>query len=706
MTDIINSFLPTLEHLGALGYGVVFLVAFLESIALVGSIIPGSSVVIFAGVLAAKGYFGFFDLIWFVALGAILGDSISYYLGTKGTKFFRNQNRFLRLSHLERGKIFFARHGPKSLFLGRFIAPVRAIVPFIAGLSFMNQRLFLFWNVLGGFAWAIVNISLGYFFGGVLNSVESEVSRAGLLVILVVVGVLLIWILVKKSGPLLVFIKETFSFWEQKISTHPRSVAFAKRHPYLVGLVKQRFIKTQFTGLPLTSLSLLFVYVLVLFLGIIQEVVVSDSIVSMDLRFANLLFVFRDADLVQFFLWITVLGKWQVVLYFGIISSILLWLWRKQLYIIPLWVVVFGSQAVNFFGKITIHRPRPDVAFYAEKSFSFPSGHATIALAFYGFLAYILWQHYRESWKKRTNILFFAAVIIFGIGFSRLYLGVHFFSDVWGGYLLGLLWLLIGISVSEWLIATEKAEPKPFLMSPLKLRVISGILIVSMAAVYIAVASQYKPIHKIVSSEKTEVISGDVFKAFSHHELPYTTETLLGNVQGPINTIVVADDAQHLVSAMTKAGWFHADVFTAISATAFLEAAFTNTQYPTAPLSSLFWNNKTYDLGFQKPTESNTVRQRHYVRFWKTNLQTSTGKSVYVASAGFDKNTLDRFSYKRDVAVDSQREYLLAELRKAGVILSSRQEQMTPAMLSALSLAEREFPTDGKLYVVFLNSVE
>ena len=113
--DFIQHLLPTFEHLGIFGYWVAFLAAFLESLAIVGTFIPGAIIVIIFGFLSAEGYFDIGDLIWFVALGAILGDVVSYYLGTKGKMFFKNENKLFRLSHLETGEEFFKKHGQSTL---------------------------------------------------------------------------------------------------------------------------------------------------------------------------------------------------------------------------------------------------------------------------------------------------------------------------------------------------------------------------------------------------------------------------------------------------------------------------------------------------------------------------------------------------------------------------------------------------------------
>lgn len=163
------SLLPSIQQWGIWGYWIFLLVAALESSTFVGIILPGSAIVVIAGLLSAQGFFDIGDMIWFVAMGAIMGDNISYYLGRHAHQFFKKENKIFKLSHVKKGELFFQKHGNKSVFLGRFIGPIRSIVPFIAGLSQMNYWTFLFWNVTSAFIWSATTLGIGYFFGGTLN---------------------------------------------------------------------------------------------------------------------------------------------------------------------------------------------------------------------------------------------------------------------------------------------------------------------------------------------------------------------------------------------------------------------------------------------------------------------------------------------------------------------------------------------------------
>lgn len=129
--------------------------------------------------------------------------------------------------------------------------------------------------------------------------------------------------------------------------------------------------------------------------------------------------------------------------------SALSFLIRKQTKkILPLFISIGGTALTIFLLKNIFGKARPaDEAFYLEKSFSFPSGHAAISIALYGFLFLTIWRHDKHHLKNKTLILL--GLLIFLVGLSRLYLGVHYFSDVLAGYLVGLIWLWLSVAFSK-----------------------------------------------------------------------------------------------------------------------------------------------------------------------------------------------------------------------------------------------------------------
>lgn len=223
------------------------------------------------------------------------------------------------------------------------------------------------------------------------------------------------------------------------------------RHASHIKFLHRRLHPRRFMGLPLTLLSAAFLSALILLLGLVTDVFRSGPIVAVDVRLASRVSVLRRPSLTSFFLLVTFLGAWQITALFVLLVSLLWWLWGRRSSVWPLWLTVLGSQLLSALGKLILHRPRPTglVPLYTEHSSAFPSGHATVAVALYGFLTYFGIRTC-ATWKGKILTFFFGSLLILLIGFSRLYLGVHYVSDVLGGYLVGFLWLLIGISLAEW----------------------------------------------------------------------------------------------------------------------------------------------------------------------------------------------------------------------------------------------------------------
>lgn len=152
-------------------------------------------------------------------------------------------------------------------------------------------------------------------------------------------------------------------------------------------------------------------------------------------------------DLFKFFLTVSFFGNWMFIVPVILIILLVLFIVKKKDYILPFVFTVAGAEIVTFFAKIIFHRPRPIAAMVFEPDFSFPSGHATIAVAFYGYLAYMLINSVNKRYKY--PIIIITAILAALIGYSRLYLQVHYPSDVLAGYFVGAVFLVIGISLRE-----------------------------------------------------------------------------------------------------------------------------------------------------------------------------------------------------------------------------------------------------------------
>lgn len=161
--------------------------------------------------------------------------------------------------------------------------------------------------------------------------------------------------------------------------------------------------------------------------------------------------------LTQFFFYFTELGEWRVVSGLALIFMVYFWVKKEKGKVLGLAVSVAGSAGSVFLLKYLIDRPRPTHSVYLESLASFPSAHAALAMAFYGLLFYFLIQCYSKPCCKRWwGIL--SVLFILLMGFSRLYLGVHYLSDVIAGYLVGLVWLWLGILIEKKICKVGKLQ--------------------------------------------------------------------------------------------------------------------------------------------------------------------------------------------------------------------------------------------------------
>ena len=172
---------------------ITFIISFSESLAIIGSIIPGSVTMTAIGILAGSGIMRIDLTLLFACIGAILGDGVSYILGYILRDRLPTLWPFKRYpSWLEYGKNFFARHGGKSILLGRFVGPLRSIIPVIAGMLHMPKLEFIIANIGSGIAWSIVYVMPGILLGAA--SVQLSTEQATRLFILVLLILAFVWL--------------------------------------------------------------------------------------------------------------------------------------------------------------------------------------------------------------------------------------------------------------------------------------------------------------------------------------------------------------------------------------------------------------------------------------------------------------------------------------------------------------------------------
>lgn len=183
-----------------------------------------------------------------------------------------------------------------------------------------------------------------------------------------------------------------------------------------------------------------------LFARIAEDYLTNDPLARWDVSFARWLAGERNGPAVDFFRVVTLLGSPAAAVVIGAVACVFLYRRRHLVEAALLPVVLGGAELLNLILKLSFHRPRPEVASVHLDTYSFPSGHAMISTAAYGALAYIVCRRLCTT-SGRVALVAGTAAFIALVCFSRLYLGVHYLSDVLGGVAAGGFWLAVSIAL-------------------------------------------------------------------------------------------------------------------------------------------------------------------------------------------------------------------------------------------------------------------
>ena len=620
MPHSLDQLLPSLQSLGVWTYWVIGIFALLEAVVLTGLIVPGSLAVIAGGVLAQRGVIDFFDLAWFVAIGTFLGSEISFRLGQLAARGVGSGRGLSTSSQAARARELLARRGASAVLIGRFLGPISAFVPFAAALARMDRRRFVIWNAVSAALYGLTHPAIGYLSAGALGTLGAAAPRvlafaAGMFGVLA-----LLWYLVGRIRRALPWIVATLQALLTRLLASRPVRRFAARHPRIADLVLARFETAEFYGLTATILSILFLYLLGAYLDSVYDFMRAGDGVALDDRLASLLYVLRDPRLIAVFGWITQFGGWKVVTVLLVGASASLVALRRRELVAGLWITVVGNQITVALLKSFFGRERSLLGYFVETSGSFPSGHAASSVAIWGMLFYLTWRT-----RLLPPLVAAAAAVTtaFLIGLSRLYLIEHYLSDVLNGYLVGALWLTLGIAFCEWRQGQRGAVP----VTRSRLVIASsGVGLAILLAVGIASAVS-KPLNPTVSPQPTTI--ADMQTLFTSGDLPRATETLLGTRRQRIDLVVVAEGPEALAAAMTAAGWHRAPTPGPTRLTRAALTYWTGGAAPAALVFPTFWDGRPNDLGFFKRS---TPGAPLHARFWQSGYRTPDGRPVFVAT--------------------------------------------------------------------------
>lgn len=437
---------------GAAALAVVFAVPALEASAFVGFVFPGEIAVLLGGVLAYQHRVPLEGAMLAAVLGAVIGDNIGYVVGRRwGRRILHGVISRLPIvrhrvdEHLDSARAFVKRRGGTAVLVGRFTAALRVMVPGLAGMSEMPYGQFLLFNVVGGLLWGTAFVLLGFFGGAAWRRVATVASTAALgLLAAIVLAIVAVKLLRAVRAP------GARRLPDRLASLRPAAWT-RRRFPAAAAWLAGRVDPARPSGWPLTLVAVAGVAAAWTFAGLAQDVLANEEFVHLDPGVERWAVAHRVAWLIGGMKAVTWLGSSLVLV--PLLVAFALFLrrrrgsWASGMYLLGAYA---GALGLYNLAKLAVHRARPPAAhmLMPASGYSFPSGHATQAVAFYAMAAAVLsW-----GWTGRRRVAAWAVAVLVAllIGASRVYLGAHWLTDVLGGWALGAAWVafLLGAALA------------------------------------------------------------------------------------------------------------------------------------------------------------------------------------------------------------------------------------------------------------------
>jgi len=424
------------DTLGSWTYLLVGVFAFAETGAFIGLVVPGETTMLLGGAVAGQGAVDVYLLIAIAWFAAWLGDTTSFFVGRRLGRGFvlRHGPRIgIGRERFERVEDYFSRHGGKTIFVGRWIGIVRALAPFIAGSSAMRYGAFVPYSILGTGLWSSVHILIGYLFARSIETAAEYAGRGFFLLattIVVVAGV--------------VFAIRHFRVEENRRAALERMEHHAATR-WLLALGQRfrpqlRFLWDRVTpggtfGLEFTTLMA--ILAVASFVLVAYTVIVSGDAgpTPGDTTALDVVESLRAGWLVDVAEAVTELGSDSLVVPIAVACGLALAAGRRWA---ELAVLVAGMTIVQLAVpelKDSIARPRPEGGLIETGGDAFPSGHAANSVL-YVWLAVTIVMRLRPGMARGAAVVTAGIALAALVGLSRVYLGLHYLSDVNGGWAL------------------------------------------------------------------------------------------------------------------------------------------------------------------------------------------------------------------------------------------------------------------------------
>jgi len=506
---------------------ITFFISFTESLAIIGSIIPGSVTMTAIGIIAGSGIMRIDLTFLAAALGAIAGDTGSYALGYTFSDRLTNIWPFNRYPNwLRYGQDFFTRHGSTSVLIGRFIGPMRSIIPVIAGMMHMNRWHFLFANIISAIGWSILYVLPGVLIGIASSELSTESAShlfAVILVLLVVVWVTSLaikWLLRHANQ----FLRTNLhDFWIK-----------LKVTPFAAKYVRSLAPSDETNHYPTAALFLLFL--LCFFMSIITISFVLQGSWATEIN--NAVYFFMQSVRTQTFdtffiilsLIISPLSLLTLLLVFAL-YTLYYHEWRTFFYWLSLGLVTIAV--------IMIMEPNNQLLYHTA---SFPALNLTLATSLFSFLA-LYSTHSRTMLMLILRVVLMSSLFLTGLAF--IYLGDKWLTSVIASFFVGFTVFLL-----HWIFYRRHKSRH----QRSQLAIVLSCLFLALATSCSCMMSFKELVRLHSPTLKQYVMTEQVWWDQKRLMLPIFSTNRIGQRIGLLN-IQYAGSLDNLVQTLETAGW-------------------------------------------------------------------------------------------------------------------------------------------------------
>lgn len=410
---------------------VIFAIAFSDAVIILGAIVPALPLMIAVGVLIGMGELSGPYAVACAALGAFCGDGLSYWVGRRWGDRLRGVWPFSRYPQLlERGELLFRRNAFKSILVARYVGAIRPFVPAIAGMAKMPLARYAQPSAFASLSWAVLFLLPGWALGQAYDAVAAVAGRLFVVVALLGVVLGLVWAIVLYGYR---WSAARMDGWLARL------LRWSQRHPHLLGRYwNDLFDPRRRESVPLAMLALMLLLLGWGWFALLMVVVGHGEPLALDLAVHQLMLALRNPLADYPMAALAALGDWQVLLS-ATAAGMGYLCWRRRWMAAAHWLaaLAFGLALTKLLGA-TVDVVRPPAA---SSGFGFPSVSVTMATITFGFFAVLIGRELPG--RTRVWPYLVSGVVVTIIGFARIYLGAHWLSDVIGGMLFGIFWLLV-----------------------------------------------------------------------------------------------------------------------------------------------------------------------------------------------------------------------------------------------------------------------